>query len=178
MSRAVRTRLDLALDEVKSWLRVENDADDLLIAGLIEASRDAADKWLNNEFDEVYKELVGRGDGSEVTFGLENSPAFRIVMVYIDDEELRGGYTLDVDHGTITFDEAPSTGVKIQVSYNAEVEIPFQVREAVLRRIAAYYEKRTAGVSAQNDQAGGVSWGDIEAEFRHSIAQWRKNPGF
>lgn len=47
---AIRDRLDLGLEEVKKYLRVDDDHDDVLIEALIESTKEFADEFCNNPF--------------------------------------------------------------------------------------------------------------------------------
>ena len=50
MHTAVTDRLTVTLAEAKAYLRVEHDAEDTLITGLVDAAKSAADAFLNNPF--------------------------------------------------------------------------------------------------------------------------------
>ena len=50
---AVRDRLTVTLDEAKTWLRIDDDADDALLVALIDAAKEAADAYLNNPFTDA-----------------------------------------------------------------------------------------------------------------------------
>lgn len=52
MFTAVYDRLDLTLDEVKEWLKVETSDDDQLIEDLLDSVKREADSFLQNPFED------------------------------------------------------------------------------------------------------------------------------
>lgn len=170
---AVVSRLTLDLEDVKAYLRVDIEEDDTFIESLIDAAKEDADAYLNNDFDAVRGESVGRGDGVETTYTVAHIPAYNIT-VYLNGKKTTT-FTFDSTDGEIEFTTAPSEGVKITADYEADLPIPDAIRTWCLGRIARRYERRTEGVVTQSDPAGSVTWG--KEEFA-PIFRWRRNPGF
>jgi hypothetical protein len=170
---AVVSRLDITLEEAKTFLRVDGDEDDGLIEDLISSAKQAADAYLNNPFEAVSEELVGRGDGEETEYQLEHFPAYN-VTVYLNGTKTEA-YTLDPAEGEIVFNDAPAYGIRITADYEAELPIPDMIKAWCLARTAREYEHRTESVAQQSDPAGSVTWGPQDYA---PIFRWRRSPGF
>lgn len=174
---AVFDRLNLTLAEVKNYLKVEVSDDDTLIQSLIDSAKVAADDYLNNSFENVYRERVGRADGSETVFTVDNTPVFiDSETVYLANEEqvLDSDYTFDYTDGEVTFLTVPESGL-VEISYEAELAIPEPIKTWCLQRIARQYERRSEGLESESVSGiGSTAWGDNDYSL---LNPYRRLPG-
>lgn len=161
---AVSERLTITLAEAKNYLRVESDVttDDTLIQGLIDSAKLSADAYLNNPFEYVYRERIGRADGATTEFSVIETPVFvESDTVYVAGiQQTRDvDYSIDYQDGTITFTTAPAAGL-VEASYEAELPIPMPIKTWCLQRVARAYQRRTEGLEAEAlTGLGSTTWG-------------------
>lgn len=173
---SVFDNLKLTMAEAKSYLRVDNDAEDALIQDCLNSAKSEIDTFLGNDFEQ--RETIFRADGVLTVFDLNAGPIYRVTGVWFDNiKQGTSKYTVDTTTGAITFLTAPTAGKRVRVVFEAEPVIPDSVRTWVLRRVAHLYERRTLGVSTQSDGAGSVSWRD-DPEWTEAMWQLRVYPGF
>lgn len=84
-------------------------------------------------------QALGTGDGAATTFALTKTyvsgtqthvrrihkPVAGTVRVALDGVEQGAGWTLDADHGTVTFDVAPAAGVAVTAGFEFDVPVRF-----------------------------------------------------
>lgn len=174
---SVVDRLVITPEEAALFFRVNIGDDDALIQDLVNAAKERADEYMGNAFEEVYRERVGRGDGSTVAFTLHTKPVLKMRKLYIDNAEhsVTSGVSTDKTTGVVTFEEAPDDGVLIEATYDAECKIPTTVRNWVLTMALRAYENRANGQASSSDPLGSVSW--KEEDYR-PLWEYRVNPGF
>lgn len=144
-------------NEVKDFVRVEDETDDLLIDQLVQEAVREADRYLNNDF-ETTTERLGIGDGSETSFTTRHKPVFaKTETVKLDgvSQTRDTDYTMDNTTGAITFTTAPEEGVFVTITYMATLPIPDPVKTWIYKRVARQYERRVEGLSRSSEDGIG-----------------------
>lgn len=94
MSNAVQDRLDLSedgseLDYVKNYLKLPDSVsvDDDLLTNLIEASKEDADEYLNNDFTEIRGEIVVGSPNDGETVQIDGEEFIKAASTSVEDRE-------------------------------------------------------------------------------------------
>lgn len=93
-------------------------------------------------------EAVGTGDGTEVTFYLDNTPIVSgSEVIYVDAVVVPAAdYSIDYATGEIVFTAAPGVTVAITADYTEAIDyranIPVQIKQAIMFLTAHFYEYR------------------------------------
>ena len=149
MSSAVQDRLTVDLSEVKNYLKIGHDADDALINDLIDAAKEDADAYLNNDFEETRPQVVvGSPDNGEIvkiddeTFTVASSTSvedrefadasglvscINSPLATVNGEKVGIPYVeAENDSGTVSL--TPDVGYDIDVSSSDQTELKVQYK--------------------------------------------------
>lgn len=160
------------LAEAKAHLRIETDAEDALLAGLLRSAEAMIEAWVGQLL--VRRERVDDGVGQEGVFRLSCGPVERVLSVAVADEagdyaELSpDGWTLELLPGgraRIFLHRAGS--VRVRVTYRAGLadhwnDVPEPLRQAVVRTAAHGFTHR----DSPDDQG-------VPPVVRQMVSAWR-----
>ncbi len=140
----------LTLAEAKLYLRVDGNEEDSLIADLISAARDAAEKYLRNSLVEQQWKL-SFDDYAPQTVTLAYGPVVSVESVTLIDRDGNAQiyssslYSLNAGKDALRFNTV-LYGHRIEILYNTgygnPADIPAPIRYGMLAHIAAMYEQR------------------------------------
>ena len=144
----------LPLDELKAFLRIEDAAEDAMLAGLLRAATEAVEAWLGWLL--IAREVRERGQVKDGAMVLRATPVQALASVARVDaagvETIAADAVLEVSRfgvGTVVID-----GDRVVARYRAGLAddwngLPEPVRLGVLRAAAHFYAHRDGG-----DEAG------------------------
>lgn len=139
----------LTLAEAKLYLRVDGDVEDLLIASLIRAAREAAEEYLRKSLANQQWKLTYE-DYAPLRTPLPRGPVQEIIAVKRvtrDGSETvlsESNYHLNARHDMLHFDSIPMS-YEVTIHYETgydEEGIPASVRQGMLIHLAEMYGNR------------------------------------
>ena len=154
----------VTLQQAKTWLKVETDDEDTLIASLIPAARARAEWHTGRAFITQGWTLWLDSAAAEIEIPLPPLRAVTSVTLYRADggEELldAGGYTVGVPGSRLVF-RSPPTGLRavngiaiaFTCGYGAAADVPAPIAGAILMLLAALYEHRGDDAAPSPDNA-------------------------
>lgn len=166
----------LSLSEVKSYLKVDSSVDDTLIELLITSAREEAESYTNQRLmPQTITEIFNRFP-TDGCICLSLSPIVAITSISYTDED-GGGQTLaaekyvahtqslppivtlakDQTYPT-TISEAQAVTVVYQVGYASAAAVPASIKNAMLKIIAANYDRREESVKRLPTDAQQLLW--------------------
>ena len=134
----------LALDDVKSYLRVDHDKDDALILGIIKAAREYAENFCNitilkKEFKQI-NHIIHHGK-----IHLNRMPLFSVLSVKADGRKTIK-YSANIDDAYVLL-LGGFQGMYVSTEYIAGFDskkVPESIKTGMLMHIAAIYDQGAA----------------------------------
>jgi len=154
----------VTLQQAKTWLKVETDDEDTLIASLIPAARARAEWHTGRAFITQGWTLWLDSAAAAIEIPLPPLRAVTAVTLYRADggEAVldAGDYTVDVPGSRLAFRDAPANlravgGIAIAFTcgYGAAADVPAPIASAILMLLAALYEHRGDDAAPSPDGA-------------------------
>ncbi len=130
--------IDLQLDEVKSWLRVDSTADDVLITSLISSAYNMVEEYTGSTITEATYTIRFSTISTEVV--LPYQPIVSIVNVK-DSEGTSLDYTFD-GINIVTLEVMPTGSIDIEYDAGNDIDYKNGLKLVLLNTIALLYENR------------------------------------
>lgn len=149
----------ISVDEAKLWCRIDGDADDALIDGLILAATEAAEAFTDRAITPASVELSY--NGGQRAYRLQTAPVQSVTGVELEDCEgdrtaisTDGFYLRVADVGTtvVLSSAAPCSQVVVvtaDVGYTTGGEVPSAIKQAIAIHVGSAYAGREGQDTAQ-----------------------------
>lgn len=146
----------ISLAEAKLFLRIEHEAEDALIAGMITAAREAAETVLNISCITQRWQYEVRGCKTDTLY-LPHGPTIAVTELAVREQEstvwsIAAGDTYLLQGNRLTLLSQRVALADLRITYDAgfgagAADVPAVIRQALLQHIACLYETRgTVGI--------------------------------
>lgn len=135
------------LEEIKNYLRISYDYDDVIIKNLIISATEAAENYLGLSLNSKTIEFISNSQNKR-SFNLKYDPIYEILKVCIikgeDEKDLNPkDYYLNKSHSTFHINKNLA-GKELKVMFSVGYEsskLPYAIRQGILLHICEMYDK-------------------------------------